>query len=148
MPWRLIPLEGCLLSQSRIEREMSGWIGHPGSRVRLSQTRRRAVFLYHGDRRGVTHCAGCGLMLVLYRPREWEVDHKKGRWKGGEDNLENYQVLCVLCHGRKTIEEAKIRSKADRTGNKHMTGRIAKNPLPAGRKSTIKKTLKGKVTKR
>lgn len=127
---------------------MSAWIGHPGAREKLSATKRRAIFLSAADERNVTRCANCGLMLSVYRSTEWQVDHKKGRWKGGEDNLENYQILCILCHTEKTLTEALMRAKADRTGNKHMTGRIAKNPLPGGRKSAVKKSLKGKVTKR
>jgi 5-methylcytosine-specific restriction protein A len=55
------------------------------------------------------HCAKCG-RLTNY-PDGFNLDHKVPLFKGGPDEDENLQVLCVLpdgsggCHGDKTNED-------------------------------------------
>ena len=46
-------------------------------------------------------CADCGAVTQA----NFHVDHKVKRSQGGRDTLENLQVLCPSCHGRKTRTE-------------------------------------------
>lgn len=129
---------------------MNRWLGNIAPREKLSATKRRAVFLAKAGPDGITRCAECTRPLSLERSWEWEVDHDKDRWKGGKDEFANYGILCTTahCHLEKTKAAARLRAKADRMGNKHAFGRKSRTPLPGGRNSPVKKTMKGKVQRR
>lgn len=47
-----------------------------------------------------------------------EADHKESLENGGSNEVENYQLLCAICHGAKTPQDrakaAKVRRKATR----------------------------------
>ena len=47
-------------------------------------------------------CDGCGQLFGERRP---EYDHKKSAAMGGDNSLENCQVLCPKCHRAKTLIE-------------------------------------------
>lgn len=49
------------------------------------------------------HCVNCG-RLVDY-PDGFEVDHIVPLYKGGADDEDNCQVLCIECHKLKTKSE-------------------------------------------
>lgn len=59
-------------------------------------------------------CAGCG---KHYDPNVMHVDHDFPRSKGGQDNIENLQVLCSGCNSRKgTGTLSQLREKNRRLG--------------------------------
>ena len=59
-------------------------------------------------------CAGCD---KHYDPNVMHVDHDFPRAKGGQDNIENLQVLCSGCNSRKgTGTTAQLREKNRRLG--------------------------------
>ena len=54
------------------------------------------------DGQGLPRCEGCGQAFQGRRP---EYDHKKMCELGGDNSLNNCQVLCPKCHRAKTIAE-------------------------------------------
>lgn len=48
-------------------------------------------------------CQTCGRICV--NKREAQVDHITPKARGGLDELENLQTLCLRCHSRKTARE-------------------------------------------
>ena len=72
------------------------------------KTQKHTLF---GQQEGI--CAGC---LVSFPFRNFAIDHKIARAKGGTDHLENLQLLCPACNskkGTKTQEEFIAALKAD-----------------------------------
>ncbi len=101
------------------------------------KTRRQAYDLAGGV------CAMCRLPIQ----GRADYDHKLPAALGGDNSLENCQVLCAKCHRLKTGKEdvPRIR-KADRqrdkaTGAKKRKGR----PMPGSRDSKIKRKVDGTV---
>lgn len=59
------------------------------------------------------YCNGC---RMHFPPRNLTVDHRVPRKKGGQDNLENLQLLCGACNSRKgagTMEELLAKLKKE-----------------------------------
>ncbi|KKN17946.1 hypothetical protein LCGC14_0960920 [marine sediment metagenome] len=54
-------------------------------------------------------CAHCRAPLVLAH-----ADHKNPLWCTGTNDADNWQLLCIPCHGAKTKREAAARAKAKR----------------------------------
>src|SRR6266705_3643293 len=65
------------------------------------------------DEAGITHCEGCGIVLVAGNVH---YDHDMADGLGGEPTLANCKVLCIkTCHKEKTIyQDNPIMQKADR----------------------------------
>lgn len=73
----------------RKERVGNGW----------KQSKRRRYLL----RRDRLTCAACGEVRLA---SDLEVDHIKNLAEGGEDSLQNCQILCLDCHRLKSQAEA------------------------------------------
>jgi 5-methylcytosine-specific restriction protein A len=79
----------------------------------------------------------------------WEVDHVIPLALGGRDHAGNMQVLCVACHGGKTLrEDVPAIAKTARIRARHLGARNSRSPLPGGRRSRWKKTIDGRVLER
>ncbi|MDE2470558.1 MAG: HNH endonuclease [Bradyrhizobium sp.] len=61
----------------------------------MSEQRRAKLFAIHGPR-----CAEC--TRKMGPGIEWDLDHILALEKGGTDDDDNFQVLCEVCHARKT----------------------------------------------
>lgn len=61
----------------------------------MSDQRRARLFAMHGPR-----CADC--TRKMGPGDDWDLDHVLALEKGGTDNDENFQVLCEVCHAKKT----------------------------------------------
>lgn len=92
-------------------------------------------------------CEACTARLS---PGHTHYDHIVPDALGGEPILENVQVLCSACHGRKTakqdvprIAKAK-RQRADHIGAKSKTRR----PMPGSRASGWKRRMDGTTERR
>ena len=83
-----------------------------------------------------------------------EVDHIKPLWRGGDNSLQNAQVLCRKHHAAKTKKEAPERAKCDRQGGRK--GQYARRqkakangtyrPIPnRGFSTTHRRTMSGKI---
>ena len=76
----------------------------------LNKREKAELVLSQGGR-----CAGCGI-----KPKRWEFDHRKARWKGDTDqsDLKTWQAFGSRdecgCHTAKTAEEATERGKMRR----------------------------------
>jgi hypothetical protein len=76
----------------------------------------------------------------------FHFDHRVPDWIGPNRNtLENCQVLCLTCHTIKTKDDLTTIAKIKRIRKGPHQSR---HPLPGGRSSELKKTLRGKVVRR
>lgn len=88
-------------------------------------------------------CEGCGAKLKV---GEAEYDHVLPCELGGDNGLENCEVICVPCHKEKTADDVKRIRKSDRqrdslSGAKKPKGR----PIPGSKRSGIRKRFNGDV---
>lgn len=61
-------------------------------------------------------CEKCEAKL---KAREGEYDHIIAQGYGGENTVENGQLLCRVCHGKKTGVDKSITEKVKRIHDKH-----------------------------
>lgn len=91
-------------------------------------------------------CETCGAALL---PGHFHFDHAVAHALGGASDLANCQVLCRTCHRLKTASrDIPAIAKLVRIADKAAGMRASSRPLPAGRSSTIRKTLSGTVVPR
>lgn len=64
------------------------------------------------------HCQMCG-RLASY-PDGFQLDHKVPLYKGGDDEDENCQVLCVPCHDKKTMTDLGYRERLEFSKDGHV----------------------------
>lgn len=63
------------------------------------------------------HCEACKAKLKV---GEGEYDHRIAQAYGGENTVENGQLLCRVCHGKKTGIDKGITEKVKRIRDKHL----------------------------
>lgn len=63
------------------------------------------------------HCEACKATLKV---GEGEYDHVIAQGYGGENTVENGQLLCHVCHGKKTGVDKGITEKVKRIRDKHL----------------------------
>lgn len=85
-------------------------------------------------------CQSCGMKL---KAGEGEYDHRIAQGYGGENTVENGQLLCRKCHGGKTAKDKGITEKVKRIRDKHLGVMVPKRPW-----SPFKKKLDGSVVRR
>jgi 5-methylcytosine-specific restriction protein A len=81
------------------------------SRLEFSRKQRLEIWT-----RANGHCENCGAKLKL---GEGEFDHRIAQGYGGENTVENGQLLCRVCHGGKTGVDKGITEKVKRVRDKH-----------------------------
>lgn len=112
-------------------------------RKRLTKGQRLAV---HTAACGLCHI--CGTVINLAR-ETFEIEHVIPIALGGEDAPSNWRPAHVACHKEKTKSDITKIAKAKRVSAKHEgTYRPSRNPLPASKKSRLKKRLDGSVVDR
>ena len=67
--------------------------------------------------RAAGKCEGCGAKL---KTGEGDFDHRIAQGYGGENTVENGQLLCRTCHGAKTAKDKGITEKVKRIRHKHL----------------------------
>lgn len=75
-------------------------------------------------------CAGCARTIKHVQDRIIEADHMCPIWCGGDNDEDNWQLLCRPCHATKTKRETAARAKMKRLERKRW-GALKK---PKGRK--------------
>lgn len=63
------------------------------------------------------HCEACRAKLKV---GEGEFDHRIAQGYGGENTVENGQLLCRVCHKGKTAKDKGITEKVKRIRDKHL----------------------------
>src|SRR6185437_11109281 len=63
------------------------------------------------EARAAGRCEDCGGQL---KPGKYQLDHIKPRGLGGDNSLENCQVICTPCHLKKTLDDMPPMRRADR----------------------------------
>lgn len=63
------------------------------------------------------HCEKC---MVRLKVGEGEYDHVIAQGYGGENTVENGQLLCRVCHGKKTGIDKGVTEKVKRIRDKHL----------------------------
>lgn len=88
-------------------------------------------------------CQSCKMKL---KAGEGEYDHRIAQGYGGENTVENGQLLCRKCHGGKTAKDKGITEKVKRIRDKHLgvfpksKARIANRPFTSSRSSLEEST--------
>lgn len=75
-------------------------------------------------------------------------DHVKPVSMGGDNSLQNCQILCVYHHAMKTGEEAAPRAKANRLTDREANIKRPRVPMPGSRLSKYKRRMDGTVVRR
>lgn len=81
--------------------------------MRLEFTRKQRLEIWV---RAKGCCEGCGARL---KAGEGDYDHRIAQAHGGENTVENGQLLCRPCHGKKTGNDKGITEKLKRIRDKH-----------------------------
>ncbi len=91
-------------------------------RQEFSRKTRATAFL-----RADGKCEQCTTPL---RPGKFIYDHILPDWFGGEPTLENCQVICAACDGKKTPTDQASIAKTKRIRDKHTGAMKPKRPWP------------------
>ena len=91
-------------------------------------------------------CECCGIKIMPGNGPEY--DHKIEVALGGDNSLDNCQVLAARCHKFKSTKRQTTIAKVKRIVEKAAGARKSSRPMPCGRNSPHKKTFSGKVVPR
>lgn len=82
---------------------MTAKFDNTDGRIRGRKLQQRRLKLWTQD----PHCAGCGRLVEFSAEpgHGFQLDHKVALANGGADDVDNLQVLCFLCHERKTADD-------------------------------------------
>ncbi len=83
------------------------------------------------------HCESCKAKLKV---GEGEYDHIIAQGYGGENTVENGQLLCRPCHGKKTGIDKGVTEKVKRIRDKH-NGVFPPSPTPVKSRNTFAKRI-------
>lgn len=100
-----------------------------------------------GFRRSAGHCEACTAKLS---PGNIEYDHIIPYAISRDSGLSNMMVLCRNCHGNKSYAIfIPLIAKLKRIADSHVSiRRFSSRPMPAGRSSGFKKTMRNGVVSR
>ena len=90
-------------------------------------------------------CEICAMKLF---PGWIRYDHIVPDWMGGDNSLENCQVICVGCDKIKTRKDQRDIGKVRRVRARHVGAVSSARPLPCGRRSKWKKKINGALVLR
>ncbi len=92
-------------------------------------------------------CEGCGIKLGIGKH---EFHHDKECTFGGDADLGNCVVLCLVCHRSITSGQAKVVAKSNMQRNKHIGIRRKPKgrPMPGTKASGLRKKMDGSVERR
>lgn len=122
-------------------RSVPEWIGATDDAAIPPRVRLR-VFNRYG---GICQLSGRKIMPG----NEWDADHIKALWKGGEHRESNLWPVLRSEHRRKSAAEQSEQAKADRIAKKHLGIKARQSrPLPGTKASGIKKAMSGAVIDR
>ncbi len=78
----------------------------------------------------------------------FHYDHIIPDWMGGDASLDNCQVLCRLCHAKKTAADVGAIAKVRRIRDRRSKSLTSKRPMPFGRGSKFKRKIDGRIVER
>ncbi len=78
----------------------------------------------------------------------FHYDHIIPAQMGGDNTLSNVQVLCRLCHAKKTAADVGAIAKVRRIRDRRSKSLTSKRPMPFGRGSKFKRKIDGTIVRR
>jgi 5-methylcytosine-specific restriction protein A len=118
------------------------------ARRSLSPTRREfpAKVKVAAFERAKGQCEGCTARLY---PGRYHYDHRIPDALGGEPTLDNCEVLCLACHGRKTAgTDQPAIAKVRHVRAKHLGAYRSARPMDGSKASRWRKRMDGTVEAR
>lgn len=114
-------------------------------RRHLTPKAKAALWQHQGER-----CACCREPLPITTAH---ADHMAPLWATGDNGTDNFQILCIFCHARKTKRESKARAKTKRLEALRLCGReVAKAKMGKVRKlqgrpfdTSLRRKMSGQV---
>jgi 5-methylcytosine-specific restriction protein A len=111
------------------------------SRLEFTRKQRAEIWL-----RAKGCCEKCDARL---KTGEGDFDHRVAQGYGGENTVENGQLLCKVCHKAKTGKDKGITERVKRIRDKHNAVMPKKSrPMPGSKASGLKKRMDGTVERR
>lgn len=122
-------------------RTLPEWIGsspdtQPPPRVKLR------VFDRHGGR------CQCGCRRKIAAGEAWQCDHIIALINGGENRESNFHPLLLAHHIDKTIADVAEKTRVAARRIRHLGLAESTRPMPCGKRSGYKKTMRGQVVAR
>lgn len=93
-------------------------------------------------------CGKCKLCKGHLYVGKFHYDHRVPDAQGGDNSLDNCDVLCVNCHDKKTRVDNSATAKCKRVERKHLGIKTTTKPMPCGRNSKFKRKMNGQIVPR
>lgn len=91
------------------------------------------------------HCEKCTARLFVGKFR---YDHITPDWMGGQPTLDNVQVICSTCDGKKTPRDQRDIAKSKRVIRRHIGANPRKHRWGYGKDDPLKMKIGGRVVPR
>ncbi len=123
-------------------RSLPEWIGRTPDSIPPPRVKLRVFQKFNG------RCQ-CGCGRRIRSGEAWQCDHTVALVNGGQNREANLQPLLTLHHGSKTTNDLAEKSKTYAMARKHVgLEEAASRPMPCGKDSGFKKTMRGAVVER
>ena|SRR5215469_7727736 len=124
-----------------MSRSVPEWVGKTDDTPVPPRVKLRVLDSWSG------RCARC--LSTIVDGERWHCDHILALINGGENREHNLCPLHLHCHGDKTADDLRIKSRIARIRMKRLGLRKAKGrPMPGTKASGIRKKMDGRVEKR
>lgn len=95
---------------------------------------------------GIVAGQRCGVRLATGKFR---YDHRIPDWMGGDNSLENCQVLGLCCDSIKTPQDQRDIAKTKRREINHLGAKVSKGrPIMGSKRSGFRRKMNGEIVRR
>lgn len=124
-----------------MSRTLPEWIGRTPDTAPPPHVRLRVFQRYGGK-------CQCGCFRRIRSGESWDCDHEIALINGGENHERNLRPVLSAHHQDKTASDVAEKSKVYAVALKHAGLDQPSRPMPCGKNSGFKKTMRGAVVER